>query len=771
MLNLLKQSQIPIAICIFIDGLDEFEGQEDAVIKMIDDLADQTHVKVCVSSRPLLAFEEAFSEKPSLRLQDLTFENIREYADFKLSEPIQKYVPPTKDQRTQSEDLVNRIVLRANGVFLWAIIAIRDLYDGLRGIANIDELAQTLESLPPEVESLYMLMLQRIKPAFKRDGAYFLQIAMYQEGIYRDRMNLCRLHFSHSQRELKDRPVHYQEITTSELVTACHTLEIRLLSHTAGLLELTDPGKSLRIFGEREGQDPILFMNINFLHRTARDFLFRNDEANSFLADYGCSEAQVRLSIARGTLAQVARLSQGDIKCVDDEWPNPVYYPFLASLEQISKVEQILGAAQTNLMQSLNYESLAPGSRVSAKNKSYWHRQRAPHAFMISGIFATSIDQVGMAAYLGMTRYVCEQLDLSVESPGYPLSFPDRSNYSRSKRTTTTLAWTGITESQNQNAGLAVRLRLSKYRQAIGECLQWTSDTQWSSQNEYLLENNLLAVTYMLCCCNDTRTSDIARVLLRAGANPMVRVKPIGTKHHEVESDAVFSFWDRWLFYLLFLRKEHLEASGSFARFELGDQAIEGNMTSNDIFDVTKALLANGADINYQVDQVDSYGNDFLKGTHLEYERFHVSLIASALFVLEECFGTESEFREFAVAVEALVERPTRKIVAIELSESLYTVPRLSYKEANPRPSAEESEMLLSLIEKWEDTGRREDQDALQAALEGVWRAYNPGVELREMSNDWSDDESTSREDDDDNDDENDDEYDEEEDHEKGAGY
>lgn len=75
--EILRQSQIPIAICMFIDGLDEFDGQYEMVVKMISTLADQAYVKICLSSRPLLAFENAFRHKPNLQLQYLTFECIR----------------------------------------------------------------------------------------------------------------------------------------------------------------------------------------------------------------------------------------------------------------------------------------------------------------------------------------------------------------------------------------------------------------------------------------------------------------------------------------------------------------------------------------------------------------------------------------------------------------------------------------------------------------------------------------------------------------------
>lgn len=737
---------------MFIDGLDEFEGQEDAVIKMIDDLADQTHVKVCVSSRPLLAFEEAFGGKPSLRLQDLTFDSTIEYGEVKLSEPIQKYVSLNICERYQAEALVHKIVARAHGVFLWAIIAIRDIHDGLRGMVDINELSQTLETLPSQIESLFMLMLHRIKPAFKRDAAYFLGFAIYQHSNDEYHTDLCTLYFSHSQRELKDRPAHYEDIATNELVTACHTLKIRLLSHTAGLLELTPSNERQRIYGRSEDHDPVLSMTINFLHRTARDFLLRNDKAKSFLASYGCSEAQICLSIARGTLAQAAHLSP----CVDDGNVSPVFHPFLATILQISEAERTLCTAQTKLMQSLNYESLVGVYQEPAKDIS---RRTINSAFMIKGLCAASIDQVGMAAHWGMTRYVCEQLDLPVESSSHLSSFPNLNKYSRLERTTATLVWSEPAKSRNENTDIAMELRSSKYRQALGRCLQWMSDGEVSPQT-VLPDNSLLAETYMLCCC-DPRCFDLVRVLLRAGANPMVQVGPVEwSTENRRYSGMAKCFWENWLHFLLYLRSR--EADGVFQRSKSYNQNVEGNITLKVVFNITKALLANGADINYQLLLSDSQADYYLsRPQNPGLDPFLFWPTASAMFILEEVFNSEPEFRQFASEIDSLAKRPTRKIKAIQPSYKVYTIPELKSEEAKVYPSAEESDILWPLFEKCKDTGGRDDFGAFEAAVERIWRAHHPGVEFRKRRSGSSDYESTDSEDDDDvTDDGNDDEQD-----------
>lgn len=151
---------------MFLDGLDEIDGRYDTVARMIKNLKDHTNIKICFSSRPLLFFEEAFNGALGLRLQDLTYRSIRAYVDVQLSDLIQQRVVRDKQNGHRVERFVDKIVERANGVFLWAVIAVRDVRDGLHGIADVNELAQTIESLPPEIESLFMFILNRIKPVY-----------------------------------------------------------------------------------------------------------------------------------------------------------------------------------------------------------------------------------------------------------------------------------------------------------------------------------------------------------------------------------------------------------------------------------------------------------------------------------------------------------------------------------------------------------------------------------------------------------------------------
>ncbi|KAH8803380.1 hypothetical protein F5884DRAFT_903935 [Xylogone sp. PMI_703] len=103
--------------------LTNFEGDHPAIAVLFQGFATSPNIKCFVSSRPLLAFGDAFKDCPKLRLQDLTekdiiffitskFEQNFHFQQFKLEEP------------EEAEAIVQDIFSKASGVFLWVSLVV-----------------------------------------------------------------------------------------------------------------------------------------------------------------------------------------------------------------------------------------------------------------------------------------------------------------------------------------------------------------------------------------------------------------------------------------------------------------------------------------------------------------------------------------------------------------------------------------------------------------------------------------------------------------------
>jgi NACHT domain len=79
LLAVMRLATIQTKFFFFIDGLDEYDGDHEVIACLFKNISKSPYVKTCLSSRPWQVFEDIFSGCLTLRLQDLTFDDIRQY--------------------------------------------------------------------------------------------------------------------------------------------------------------------------------------------------------------------------------------------------------------------------------------------------------------------------------------------------------------------------------------------------------------------------------------------------------------------------------------------------------------------------------------------------------------------------------------------------------------------------------------------------------------------------------------------------------------------
>jgi hypothetical protein len=174
---LVEQTTIPVKMCLFIDGIDEYDGNHGDLAEVFLNLTSSPNVKICVSSRPLLVFEDVFGNAPGLRLQDLTYPDIARYVRDNLEDNKRFRLLEQKEPQ-RAPQLIQEIATKPDGVFLWVYLVVRSLLEGLgNGNRNAD-LRRRLKMLPADLEALYAHMLwKRVDKSYLRDDSEILQLA------------------------------------------------------------------------------------------------------------------------------------------------------------------------------------------------------------------------------------------------------------------------------------------------------------------------------------------------------------------------------------------------------------------------------------------------------------------------------------------------------------------------------------------------------------------------------------------------------------------
>lgn len=184
-LQLDSESSIPSIVastrfCLFVDGLDEYDGNLADLIDLFQWKSRTPFIKICLSSRPRDVFDKAFHGKDhqKLKLQDLTKGDIQRYISDNLIDNKSGWDFNKLDQRFL--DLINQITAKAEGVFLWVFLVVRSLLEGLENEDSISILEERVKEIPADLESYFQRVLDGIAKIYRRDTAHLLRIMLYR---------------------------------------------------------------------------------------------------------------------------------------------------------------------------------------------------------------------------------------------------------------------------------------------------------------------------------------------------------------------------------------------------------------------------------------------------------------------------------------------------------------------------------------------------------------------------------------------------------------
>jgi hypothetical protein len=252
-----------LRFCLFVDGLDEYDGDPFDIIDLFMRISQSPNVKLCLSSRPLYDFVKSFKAFPTLRLQDLNFNDIKQYVDDELGANHQMQELQRKEPG-QAPKLSQEIIDKADGVFLWVRLVVLSLLRGLRNSDQVSDLQRRLRILPPSLEDLFSHMLGRLEPVYMEQSSRIFQIfaASRLEGYTLMPLSSLELSFAEeadAQRLLSSPAI---PLTDQEWIARIESVDIWLVTRCGGLIEASIPTNS----------DDIN-RNLSYLHRTVRDFL------------------------------------------------------------------------------------------------------------------------------------------------------------------------------------------------------------------------------------------------------------------------------------------------------------------------------------------------------------------------------------------------------------------------------------------------------------------------------------------------------------------
>jgi hypothetical protein len=163
------------AVLLLTDGLDEFEpldGNYSDLLDAVMGLQSGPNIKLCVSSRPETTFTNRLADVPSISLQELNFHDIKKYVAGNLETP-----------GIALKDLSYKVTIRAEGIFLWAVLVCRSIVTGREDGDDEETSTRRLSILPSGLKDLFNSMFSKIDKLHRENLALYFTLLRMEDLI------------------------------------------------------------------------------------------------------------------------------------------------------------------------------------------------------------------------------------------------------------------------------------------------------------------------------------------------------------------------------------------------------------------------------------------------------------------------------------------------------------------------------------------------------------------------------------------------------------
>ena len=146
-------------IFLLLDGLDDYRGSYVDIAEVVQDFEHRPTIqKLCVASRPE-EFKNQLEGWQRLKMEYYNGDAIERYAELKLSRLKHTNMHPMG----APNNLAKTIVKRAEGVFLWAALATKEMCSCYMRHESSDKLEQRLKQLPSELSGYYDRIIDQME--------------------------------------------------------------------------------------------------------------------------------------------------------------------------------------------------------------------------------------------------------------------------------------------------------------------------------------------------------------------------------------------------------------------------------------------------------------------------------------------------------------------------------------------------------------------------------------------------------------------------------
>lgn len=344
--------------CLFVDGLDEYQGDHAELVHIIQRISSHPHIKVCASSRPWLDFMDAFDSSPwKLYVHDLTQQDMHHFVKDTLRENS-RFKRLQSIHKSAATELILEITRRAQGVFLWTFLVVQSLLRGLRNEDDISDLRRRVQLLPTDLSEYFDRMMASIEDVYRtRVSRLFLTLSLSRTTL----PVITFFYLNFDDEPMAEEPLSFlhdwPDVDMDE-VEILITKKRQLIAQCKDLIHISPEPEAPVLFAEKVG----------FLHRTVVDYI-QTEEISSKLICLAGQGFEPRMALLQANLGQLrsllhlhrltyirTRLEQWILGCL--------YYAYMSEVTTGDAVEKELDELERMIGQHFSRWGFSHGMEV-----------------------------------------------------------------------------------------------------------------------------------------------------------------------------------------------------------------------------------------------------------------------------------------------------------------------------------------------------------------------------------------------------------------------
>lgn len=304
-------------IFFLIDGVDEAADTEE-ILKFLTSCITLRNTKWCISSRGEEIFQQAFSKYKGFKLNEYTRDDmlnfVRKEIQYALAN-VQGYETMYTEQFLK--ELQHTLVDKAEGVYLWLVLALESIKRGLRHNDGKDVVLSRLRKLSNGLEELYADMWDRLgedQDIYREEAVRYFKLLITHRTLaeeyqkqYEGRnlgsewfLTLFQTMLAQDDELQRNLLNESYELQLSELEKKCSDMTKTISIKTAGLLVIREKSKNLwrgvQVREEYSQLEQYATSRIDFIHRTLFDFLTDTKAGKNILSQAQADLVYVQLA-------------------------------------------------------------------------------------------------------------------------------------------------------------------------------------------------------------------------------------------------------------------------------------------------------------------------------------------------------------------------------------------------------------------------------------------------------------------------------------------